>query len=121
MTMMTQMTKMKRRMATLLMGGAVLASLSGLSFAADAKQQTLTGQVGDAMCGHSHMMPGKNEAECTRACIKEGSNYALIVGDKVYVLKGKTDGLDAFAGKTATVTGTLKGQTMTVSTVAEAK
>ncbi len=104
---------------------AMMAVLAGAcvlpSQAADAKQQTLTGQVGDAMCGRTHMMPGKDEASCTRACIKEGSKYALVVGDKVYTLEGKTDGLDEFAGKTATVTGTVKGETVTVASVAAAK
>ena len=85
------------------------------------KEQTLTGQVGDAMCGRQHMMAGKSETECTRACIKEGSKYALIVGDKVIILEGKVDGLDAVAGKNATVTGTMKGDTMTVTSVVAAK
>ena len=87
----------------------------------DAKEQTLTGQVADAMCGRHHMMPGKSETECTRACIKEGSKYAFVVGDKIYTLEGKVDGLDEFAGKNATVTGTVKGDTMNVTSVAGAK
>ena len=44
-----------------------------------------------------------------------------VVGEKVYTLEGNTSGLDAFAGKSATVTGTVKGETMTVSAVAEPK
>lgn len=112
---------MTKWMAQMALAALVTAACVVPGLAADAKQQTLTGQVGDAMCGRSHMMPGKSEAECTRACIKEGSKYALIVGDKVYTLEGKTGGLDEFAGKSATVTGTLKGQTMTVSSVEAAK
>ena len=100
---------------------ALLAAMTIPAFAGAAKETTLTGQVGDAMCGRSHMMPGKSETECTRACIKDGSNYALIVGDKVFVLDGKTEGLDALAGKNATVTGTVKGDKMTVSSVAMPK
>ncbi|MGC2249006.1 MAG: hypothetical protein WA609_20550, partial [Terriglobales bacterium] len=47
------------------------------------KNKTLTGEVSDAMCGAKHQMPGA-AADCTRACVKHGSNYALVVGDKVY-------------------------------------
>jgi hypothetical protein len=46
-----------------------------------AHAETLTGTVSDTMCGKSHMMPGKSDADCTRACVKEGSDYALVVGD----------------------------------------
>ena len=100
---------------------ALIAVLTLPAFASAVKEQTLTGQVGDAMCGRQHMMPGKSETECTRACIKEGSKYALVVGDKVFKLEGKIDGLDEFAGKNASVTGTVKGDTMTVTSVAAAK
>ena len=98
---------------------ALLASSMVSAFAAS--ETTFTGQVGDAMCVRTHMMPGKDEATCTRACIKEGSSYALIVGDKVYTLEGKLDGLDALAGKTAVVTGSLKAGKIVVSSVAAPK
>ena len=48
--------------------------------------KTLTGTVSDAMCGKTHMMKGASAATCTRACVKEGTDYALVVGDKVYTL-----------------------------------
>ena len=49
------------------------------------KQQSLTGTVSDAMCGAKHMQEG-SAADCTRVCVKGGSKYALVVGDKVYTL-----------------------------------
>ena len=71
------------------------------------KSQTLTGEVSDAMCGAKHQMPGA-AAECTRACVKHGSNYALVVGDKVYTLEtsdqSALDKLDKLAGAKAKVT-----------------
>jgi hypothetical protein len=82
-----------------------------------AHAETLTGTVSDTMCGKSHMMPGKSDADCTRACVKEGSDYALVVGDKVYTLKGDKAAIDKFAGATATVTGTTKGDTITVTSI----
>ena len=48
----------------------------------------------DAMCGASHMIQGKAPAQCTRECIKEGSEFALASGGKVYTLKGDKSQLD---------------------------
>ena len=60
-------------------------------------------------------------AECTRACVKKGSTYALVVGDKVYNLetsdKAALATLDKQAGAKATVTGTEKDNTITVTSV----
>ena len=88
------------------------------AFAAD---KTLTGTVSDAMCGAKHAMAG-NDADCTRACVKKGSKYALVVGDKVYTLetsdKAALDQLDTLAGAAAKVTGSVKGDSIQVKSVA---
>jgi hypothetical protein len=100
----------------------VLASLT-TGFAAD-KTQTLTGKVSDAMCGAKHMMSG-DAAECTRACVKNGSKYALVVGDKVYTLdakdKASLDKLNELADKSAKVQGTVNGDTVEVSSVSQSR
>jgi len=92
-------------------------------FAAD-KSQSFTGKVSDAMCGAKHMMSG-DAAECTRACVKNGSKYALVVGDKVYTLEAKDkaslDKLNELADKSAKVQGTVSGDTIQVSSVSDAK
>jgi hypothetical protein len=84
-------------------------------------KQTFTGEVGDSMCGKKHM-EGESAADCTRACVSHGSNYALNVGDKVYTLqttdKAALATLDLQAGKVATVTGVLNGDSIEVSSVA---
>lgn len=94
----------------------------GISLAA-AKTQTFSGEVSDAMCGAKHMMA--NKADCTRACVGKGSNYALVVGDKVYTLhttdKAALDELNTLAGEHAKVTGTANGDTIEVSKVAASK
>jgi hypothetical protein len=95
---------------------ATFCMLASLSVLAADKTQTLTGTVTDAMCGAKHTMEG-SAAQCTRACVKEGSAYALVVGDKVYKLTGKTDGLDALAGDQATVTGNVNGDSIEVASV----
>src|SRR3954471_8184451 len=87
---------------------------------APAATKTFTGSVSDAMCGKSHMMPGKSAAECAKECAKDG-DYALVVGDKVYTLKGHKEDLDKVAGANATVTGTVKGTTIDVASVTAAK
>jgi hypothetical protein len=85
------------------------------------KVQTLTGEVSDAMCGAKHQMPGA-AADCARACVKHGSNYALVVGDKVYTIEtsdqANLDQLDKLAGAKAKVTGQVNGTTITVKSVA---
>ncbi len=70
------------------------------------------------------MMAG-DASECVRACIRKGSKYALVVGDKVYALdtsdKAALDQLDKLADQQAKVTGEANGDTIAVSSVAEAK
>ena len=88
-----------------------------------AGKQTLTGEVGDAMCGKKHMEGAP--ADCTRTCVAHGSKYALVVGEKIYALN-TTDKtvlalLDQQAGKNATVTGAVNGDTIEVSTAVAAK
>jgi hypothetical protein len=96
-------------------------ALSISAFAAGT--QTFTGEVGDAMCGAKHEMDG-SPTECTRACIKQGSKYALIDGEKVYTLETKDAktlaDLDKLAGQKATVKGTASGTTVNVVSVAAA-
>jgi hypothetical protein len=102
--------------AIILFSAAVFSNLYALA----AHKQTFTGEVGDAMCGRKHMEG--TPAECTRTCVEHGSKYALIVGEKIYILdttdKTALATLDQQAGKSASVTGTLNGDTIEVSSVA---
>lgn len=79
--------------------------------------QTLTGTVSDAMCGKKHMMQGVTAAQCTRECVKSGSDYALVVGDKVYTLKGDKAVFDKFAGANVIVKGKTSGSVVTVESI----
>jgi hypothetical protein len=100
-----------------------IVSVAAMLMIAAAKPQSFTGEVSDSMCGAKHMM--ENKAECTRACVSKGSNYALVVGDKVYTLntsdKAALDELNTLAGSQAKVTGTANGEAIDVSKVAPAK
>lgn len=95
----------------------VLVSTLALPVLAADKEQSLTGTVSDAMCGAKH---SGDAATCTRGCVKKGSAYALVVGDKVYTLKGGEKDLDKMAGQKATVTGTVDGDKVTVTSVKSA-
>ena len=102
----------------------ILAAATMIPAQAADKGQTFTGQVSDAMCGVHHMMEG-SAADCTRACVKKGSKYALVVGDKAYNLetsdKAALAQLDKLAGAQATVTGKAAGDTIEVTSVAPGK
>jgi hypothetical protein len=98
--------------ATLVFGGASLFAQSA---------QTITGTVTDAMCGAHHGMAGMSAADCTRECIKHGSDYALASGDKVYTLKGDKTQFDKYAGQTVQVKGKVDGKTIAVESIAPAK
>ena len=101
-----------------------LALMSGIMISAiqqtHAASQTIDGIVSDSMCGKKHMMPGKTDAQCVQECIKSGSSYALVVGDKVYTLAGKPQTIAPFAGKRVHVEGNLKDNTITVTSISEA-
>jgi hypothetical protein len=72
------------------------------------------------MCGSTHMMKDKPAAECLRYCVKQGTKYAL-AGKTVYTLEGHEAELDKYAAQRVTVKGTLKGETLTVESVVQAK
>jgi hypothetical protein len=108
------------RIAVAVLGMQMMAGLAAVPALAAGKSQTLTGEVSDAMCGAKHEMSGK-AADCTRGCVKHGSKYALVVGDKVYTLetsdKVALDKLNDLAGAKAKVTGDVDGNSITVKTV----
>ena len=100
-----------------------LMAIAATSAVGAGKSQTFIGEVSDSMCGAKHMMPGN--ADCTRACVRKGSNYSLVVGDKVYTLhteaKTDLDELDKLAGEKAKVDGVADGDVIEVGKVAAAK
>jgi hypothetical protein len=87
--------------------------------------QTFTGRVSDAMCGAKHSEGNIAPADCVRACVQKGANYALVVGDKVYTLDTKDQAVSAELNKLAwaqaKVTGTTNGDTISVKSVSAAK
>ncbi len=109
------------RLASAVLSIQFMVGVASLPALAAGKTQTLTGQVSDAMCGAKHQEMPDKPAECTRACVKHGANYALVVGDKVYTLetsdKAELAKLNDLAGSKAKVTGEVEGTTINVKSV----
>ena len=88
---------------------------------------TLTGEISDSACGASHakMLSEhkgdlKTNRDCALACIKGGSKYVLVSEGKVYNIANQNQkDLQANAGEMVTVTGNVKGDTVTVSKIAK--
>ena len=76
-------------------------------------EQSFSGVVTDSRCGARHAKnSGKSPAECARACVRNGLQYTLVDGDKVYTLQGQPTDLDKLAGQRTTLVGNLDGNTI---------
>ena len=83
-----------------------------------AKVQTFTGVLTDAHCGPRHpSKSGLTAGDCARICVKQGSSWALVDGDKVYLIKGDSPYFDKLAGQRVRVMGTLEGSTIKVQSL----
>lgn len=73
------------------------------------------------MCAGHHMMQEKTPAQSTRECAKQGSDFVLVSGSKVYTLKGDKTQFDKFAGETVVVKGNVSGTTISVDSITASK
>lgn len=88
------------------------------AMASPASTQTYDGVVTDTHCGARHSADAaQSAAGCTRSCVHAGEHFALVDGDKVYVLEGETESLKRAAGERVTVIGTLNDKTISVDSV----
>lgn len=85
------------------------------------KHKTFVGHISDSMCGLKHMMPG-GDKECTLKCVEGGSKFVLAdtKNKKVYELSDQ-ESPRKFAGQNVKVTGTLSGNTISVSSIEAAE
>src|SRR5271157_2127048 len=86
---------------------------SSLSFA-----KSITGTVSDSHCGAKHAAASDQAAHCVEHCVSGGGSYVLVSNGKVYQLDSQ-DKFKGMGGKSVTVGGTLKGDSITVTSVAE--
>ncbi len=98
------------------LGVALFGFVLLLPLAQGAERKTLEGTITDAMCGATHKA-GMSAAACTNGCVNMGSKYALVVGDTVYTLEGKSGELKALAGEKVKLTGTVDGKAVQVESV----
>ena len=81
------------------------------------RQKVLKGVVSDTSCSAKHVSEDKTAAECVRACVRHGAQYALISGERVYLLDGNLAEFDQLAGQRTEVVGLLEGDLLTVRSI----
>ena len=80
--------------------------------------RTYEGVITDTHCGAKHSAKvGQAAADCTRTCVHSGARFALVDGDKMYVLEGEPVALKRAAGERVKIAGTLNGETISVTSV----
>ena len=97
---------------------AAIATLSAMLVSAQTQaKRTLTGVITDSDCptgDHTQMQMGPDNASCTIACVEQhGDTYLLYDGKSSFNLSDQKMP-KAFAGKRATITGTLDAKTNTI-------
>jgi hypothetical protein len=86
------------------------------------QSQIYDGVITDTQCGARHSAPlAETAAECTRVCVHSGDRFALVDGDKMYVLEGEPLALKRAAGERVRIAGTLNGNTISVTSVGAPK
>lgn len=112
-------------MKTVLRALCCAALLAGFASLASAASMTMTGAISDSNCGASHkqMMTEhkdiKTAHDCTLGCVKAGAKFVFVSGGKVYQIANQDDpDLMTHAGHRVSLTGDMKGDTITVTKVA---
>jgi hypothetical protein len=83
-----------------------------------AEQQTYEGIVTCSTCGAKHAADiNKSAADCTRVCVHGGAKFALVDGEKTYMLEGDLNQLKRIAGQRAQIMGSMQGNTITISSI----
>ena len=85
-----------------------------------AKAETWAGKISDSGCGTKKHTMGKSDADCVTMCVKGGGEYVFVTAKDPKVLKignQKFADLAMHAGHDVEVTGTLKGDTVTITKI----
>lgn len=103
-----------------LIASAVLALVAVVSFAGNAADATSwTGWVSDSHCNAKGAKEG--HADCCKKCVAEhGAKLVIVTADNKVFNLDPQDKVAAFGGQQVKVTGTLKGDTITVQSVEKA-
>src|SRR5271169_4093897 len=86
-----------------------------------ARSRSYEGMVTCSRCGAKHSPElGKSALDCSLTCVHGGATFALVDGDKIYMLDGVPDRLKKVAGQRARIVGVVRGNRIKVSSVAAA-
>ncbi len=97
----------------------VLWLVAAVVMAAPASAAEWTGKISEAMCGLKHNEKTTGDRDCVESCVKRGSSYVFVSGDKVYKIANQDfAGLKTHAGDNVVVTGDMKDDTVTISKLA---
>jgi hypothetical protein len=77
--------------------------------------RTFSGMITDAHCGARHMNSKNSASECVRMCVRNGSRYIIVDGDKNYELAGNPGQFGQLAGQRVSISGVLSEGTIKVS------
>jgi len=84
------------------------------------QQRTYGGMVTCSRCGAKHSAKlARTATNCTLTCVHEGAKFALVDGDKLYQLDGDVNVLKRLAGQRARVVGMMRGDAITVTSIAD--
>jgi hypothetical protein len=88
-----------------------------------AAEQTWIGEISDSACAMKHEsgtenVPAPPAKECVANCVRGGSKYVIVVGDKILEIANQNAaGLADLAGSKVKITGEAKGDVVTVSKI----
>ena len=87
---------------------------------------SLTGIVSCKQCRGAHSRKGNTQFSCTQLCVNQGSEYVLVVGekmygDKIYILDGDKHLFEKMAGSKVTITGRPDGDRFEVEAIVPVK
>ncbi len=100
---------------------SVVISLGAL-FAAAGLAETLSGVVGDSMCGAKHAADGPSDVACIKKCVKGGASPIIISDGKVYKISADSqDKVTSLLGDKVVVNGKVEGDTINIESVEAAK
>jgi hypothetical protein len=94
----------------------------GAIFATAGLSETLTGTVGDSMCGAKHEAASASDVACIKKCVKGGASPVIISDGKVYQVSADSLAkVTPLLGAKVTVNGKLDGDTIDIASVQAAK
>ncbi|MDR1990986.1 MAG: hypothetical protein LBQ09_12245 [Acidobacteriaceae bacterium] len=103
------------------------AAVAMLTVSLGAADQTWVGEISDSACEMQHEsgtenVPPPPAKECVANCVHGGSKYVLVVENKVLqVANQNLPALADLAGSKVKITGTLAGNTVTVTKLEKAE